>query len=587
MPLVSFLQTVDAWDMNLFLFLNRALENPFFDRLMPFVTHKWNFVLPMAILYLYLLLTTGRRVRILLLSSLVLLLLAEGSATVFTSLFHRARPCRTLEHVRLLAGCTSSSSFPSHHAANVFVVASFFAYTYRWAVLPLSLLAFLVGYSRIYMGVHYPLGVLGGAVLGTGLGLLGGLLAGRIILRYERRVGGRRFRWFPIRAWGSECAGQDPVQGMSRPQATCWALALGAMGLLMSWDRQALGLVNSLGDYFGMGQAMRWLTFLGAGHFQVSFALLLLSSGSLLRVERLKRAGWYGVYAIALSSFISFGLKSLLGRARPVLGLSPSAFIGPTFSRQHDSFPSGHATVTFAVAAALSRVWPRAHWLFLLGAGVLSLSRLFTGSHFPSDVLAGALVGIVASSMVTEQALGKVIPSSRPIARLLANMAVAREAIGTLGARIGQKPVVGGAVLIMVLLYLNQARHLPFDTEEILLDLLGGTIVAIGCGLRTWARCRVPSGNGAIDLPGAGSLVIVLGFGIMLESWWAFVLICGAVAFAEAFAPRGLPESGEPERRPTGFLASLWQEVRVLGFCTLGVTTIEVSEYLHRMHLFK
>lgn len=586
MSLVSVLQTVDAWDLNLFLFLNRSLENPFFDRLMPFVTHKWNFALPLAILYLYLLLTTGRRVRILLLSSLVLLLLAEGSATVFTSLFHRARPCRALVDVRLLAGCTSSSSFPSHHAVNVFAVASFFASTYRRAVLPLSLLALLVGYSRIYVGVHYPLDILGGAVLGAGLGLLGGFLAGRIILRCERRAGGRRFGWFPIRVWGSECAEPDPAQGMSRPQATRWALTLGAMGLLMNWDRQALDVVNGLGNYSGIGQGMGWLTFLGAGHYQVSFALLLLSIGYILGVERLKVAGWRGVYAIALSSFISFGLKTLLGRARPVLGLSPSTFIGPTFRPQHDSFPSGHATATFAVAAALSRVWPRAHWLFLLAAGVLSLSRLFTGSHFPSDVLAGALVGIVASSMVTEQALGKVIPLSRPIAGLLAKMAVAREAISKLGARIGQKPVVGGAVLLMVLLYLNQARHLPFDTEEILLDLLGGTIVAIGCGLRTWARWRVPSGNGAIDLPGAGSLVIILGFGIMLQSWWAFVLICGTVAFAEAFAPRGLPVSGEPGSGETGSPAPLWQEARVLALCILGVATIEVSEYLYRMYLF-
>lgn len=587
MSLVSFLQTANAWDKDLFLFLERSLTNPFFDRLMPFVTHKWNFVLPLAVLFLYFFLTGGTRVRILLLSSLTLLLLAEGSANALTKLFYRPRPCRALEHVRLLAGCTSSSSFPSHHAANVFAVASFFAYTYRRAVLPLSLLAFLVGYSRIYVGAHYPLDVLGGAMLGTGLGLLGGFLAWRIILRCERGAEGRRFRWFPIRAWESERAGQDPVQGMSRPHATCWALALGAMGLLMSWDRQVLGLVNSLGNSSGIGQAMRWLSFLGAGHYQVSFALVLLSSGSLLRVERLKRAGWCSVYAIALSSFISFGVKCLVGRGRPVLGLSPWAFIGPTFLRQHDSFPSGHATGAFAVAVALSRVWPGAHWLFLLGAGVLSLSRLFTGSHFPSDLFGGALVGILVSSMVTKQASGEVNPHSRPIAWLLAKMAVASQAMGKLGPRIAQRPVVGGAVLLMVLLYLNQARHLPFDTEEILLDLLGGTIVAIGCGLRTWARCRVPSGNGAIDLPGAGSLVIIFGFGIMLQSWWAFVLICGAVAFAEAFTARGLAESGEPERRETGSLASFWQEGRVLGLCTLGVAMIEVSEYLHRMHLFE
>lgn len=587
MSLVSLLQTVDAWDKNLFLFLNRSLENPFFDRLMPFITHKWNFVLPLAILYLFLLLTSGRRVRILLLSSLVLLLLADGSATALTRSFYRARPCRALEHMRLLIGCSSSSSFPSHHAANVFAVASFLVYTYRRTVIPLTLLAFLVGYSRIYVGVHYPLDVLGGAALGTGLGLLGAVLAGRIAHSCEKRAGASRFRWFSLWSWGSESPGRNPLEGISTRQAACWAFALGAMLPLMIWDRETLDLVNSLGNYFGIGQAMRWLTFLGAGHYEVSFALLLLSSGSLLRVERLKRAGWCSVYAIALSSFISFGLKSLVGRARPVLGLSPWAFIGPTFLRRFDSFPSGHATAAFAVAVALSRIWPRAHWLFLLGAGVLSLSRLFTGSHFPSDVLGGALVGILVSSMVTRQASGEVIPPSRPTAWLLAKAQRARDVLRTVPCRLPRIPVIGWAFLLPILFYLSQARHHALEWEEVLADLLGAAIVVAGWGLRTWAKKGFRRRNPGMDLTGAGSLVIILGYGVILESWWAFVLLCAVVALAEAFTATPGQLDRAADRQEPGSPGFFWREAKLLGFCMLAIGTIEVSEYLYRVYLFR
>lgn len=187
MPIVSLFQTLDAWDKGLFLFLNGSLENAFFDLLMPFLTEKWNFIIPLALVFLYLFLRGRRSMRVLLLSSLVLLLLADGSATALKSLFQRARPCQVLDHVRTLVGCSSSFALPSNHATNIFAMASFFASSDRRLVVPLFVLAFLVGYSRIYVGVHYPLDVLGGAVLGIALGLLLGSLGRRILLRWDKR----------------------------------------------------------------------------------------------------------------------------------------------------------------------------------------------------------------------------------------------------------------------------------------------------------------------------------------------------------------------------------------------------------------
>ena len=190
---------------------------------------------------------------------------------------------------------------------------------------------------------------------------------------------------------------------MNARRGACWVLALAAQFLLMIWDREAFQLVHRVGSYLGVGEAIARLTFLGAGHFEASFALLLLSSGYLLRVERLKYAGGLSSYAIGLSALASYCLKVLLGRPRPSLGLSPWTFIGPTLLRRYDSFPSGHTTVVFAFATTLARLWPRARWLFFLGAGVIAISRIFTGSHFPSDVLGGALLGIFVAGVVEKQ----------------------------------------------------------------------------------------------------------------------------------------------------------------------------------------
>jgi undecaprenyl-diphosphatase len=72
-------------------------------------------------------------------------------------------------------GCTNSPSFPSNHAVNASVLATLATLYMPRLCLPAVALAILVGYSRVYVGVHYPLDVLGGSVLGVvvALGLSG------------------------------------------------------------------------------------------------------------------------------------------------------------------------------------------------------------------------------------------------------------------------------------------------------------------------------------------------------------------------------------------------------------------------------
>jgi membrane-associated phospholipid phosphatase len=95
---------------------------------------------------------------------------------------------------------------------------------------------------------------------------------------------------------------------------------------------------------------------------------------------------------------LNYVIKLIVRRPRPVLeGLPPLGGAPSSLS-----FPSAHATSSFAVATAMTRVEPAASVAFLL-AIALSLGRPYLGMHYPSDVLVGALLGV---------ALGLVVPLS-------------------------------------------------------------------------------------------------------------------------------------------------------------------------------
>lgn len=101
-----------------------------------------------------------------------------------------------------------------------------------------------------------------------------------------------------------------------------------------------------------------------------------------------------GPVAIALN----YVVKLVVRRPRPVLeGLPPLGGAPSSLS-----FPSAHATSSFAVATAMTRVDPLGALAFAL-AFALALGRPYLGMHYPSDVLAGALLGI---------ALGLIVPLS-------------------------------------------------------------------------------------------------------------------------------------------------------------------------------
>lgn len=167
-------------DRYLFFLVNNKSHNAFFDALMPMIRNA-NFWLP---LYLFLLVFALLNIRksgwfIVFMICTVALTDVLSSHLIKNWVF-RLRPCQDpslATTIRVLASyCPQSSSFTSSHAANHFGMATFasitlYPYAKNWIYLTFAW-AFAIIYAQVYVGVHYPLDVFAGALVGVLAGLL-------------------------------------------------------------------------------------------------------------------------------------------------------------------------------------------------------------------------------------------------------------------------------------------------------------------------------------------------------------------------------------------------------------------------------
>jgi membrane-associated phospholipid phosphatase len=106
--------------------------------------------------------------------------------------------------------------------------------------------------------------------------------------------------------------------------------------------------------------------------------------------------------AVAVSNLVTEVLKYSVGRGRPFVGGEANAFHFSHFTGNpaYYSFPSGHATTAFALAFAVSALWPGARVAMAVYAAIIAATRLVLLAHHPSDVVAGALIGIIGAMFV-------------------------------------------------------------------------------------------------------------------------------------------------------------------------------------------
>ena len=206
-----------------------------------------------------------------------------------------------------------------------------------------------------------------------------------------------------------------PSQGSER-QAVCAPAAIGScVALFISFlglsqfDLPVIRYVRSVTIHLPWDQlTIPWMAFtsdvgnwIGDGWHLTALSLVLLALGGVLTQPNTIVAAIQSLIAHGIVALVVNGLKHVVGRPRPKFTHSGDWHMGVSWVSGWDSFPSGHSAASFAVASVLAKRFPMVGPLCLGVAAFVALSRVLRGSHFPTDVVGGAVLGSLSGALAS------------------------------------------------------------------------------------------------------------------------------------------------------------------------------------------
>jgi undecaprenyl-diphosphatase len=188
---MSIVETLVSFDHSLFLFLNTAVANQVFDVIFRNGTEARFWIVPGIAATVLFFVKKRKEAAVVAVCMMVTVAVTDPvTARVLKPLFGRYRPCHPeyfIEGAHFLSGMRHTYSFPSVHAANIAgqaMLLTLFYPGWKWVYISFAL---FIGYSRIYVGVHYPADVAAGALFGTAVGSVVYLCWFRISIMVKNR----------------------------------------------------------------------------------------------------------------------------------------------------------------------------------------------------------------------------------------------------------------------------------------------------------------------------------------------------------------------------------------------------------------
>jgi len=201
---------------------------------------------------------------------------------------------------------------------------------------------------------------------------------------------------------------QNTTSSIAAVGCSCAALAISFFGLAQ-FDLPITKYVRSVTIHLPWDQlTVPWMAFtsdtgdwIGQGWRLAAISLLLLIGAWAFEKPTVKIVAIQSLIAHGIAALLANGMKHLVGRPRPKFVHAGDWHMSLSWASGLDSFPSGHSTASFAVATVLAKRFPLFGPLCIAVAIFVALSRVLRGSHFPTDVLGGAVIGILSGFIAT------------------------------------------------------------------------------------------------------------------------------------------------------------------------------------------